>query len=56
MYPNGGLSLDLGKSCRANQPFCVKGEIRRHETPKEKTTLEIFELVSESEAGIDRLN
>jgi hypothetical protein len=33
----------------------VKGEIKYYETPNEATILEIFELVNEKGAGVDRI-
>jgi hypothetical protein len=46
---------DLGLAARAHQKFNVKGEIKYYETPNEATVLEIFELVNEKGAGVDRI-
>jgi hypothetical protein len=47
--------LELGKSARASQKFNVKGEIEYYKTPKEATIFEIFDLVNEKGAEIDRI-
>jgi hypothetical protein len=47
--------LDMGKFARAYQEFNVKGNIERYQTPNETTIFEIFDLVNERGAGIDRI-
>jgi hypothetical protein len=53
--PNGKPPLDLGKFARASQKFNVRGEIKYYETPNEATILEIFQLLNERGAGVDRI-
>jgi hypothetical protein len=53
---NGKPPLDLGKFARAHQRFDVRGEIKHYETPNEATIMEIFKLVNERGAGVDRIH
>ena len=46
---------DFGNFARASQKFNVRGVIKYDQTPKETTILEIFELVNERGAGVDRI-
>jgi hypothetical protein len=45
----------LGKFARVSQRINVKDEIKYFETPNEATILEIFKLINERGAGVDRI-
>jgi hypothetical protein len=47
--------LDIGKTARASQRFDVGGEIKHYKAIDEATILEIFRLVNERGAGVNRI-
>jgi hypothetical protein len=52
---NSRPPIDIGLMARAAQRFNVKSDIKYYETPNEGTVLEIFKLVNEKGAGVDRI-
>ncbi|RDL34702.1 Uncharacterized protein BP5553_07830 [Venustampulla echinocandica] len=51
----GRPPVNIGSVARSNQRFNVNGKIEYYKTPNEATILEIFELVNEKGAGVNRI-
>ncbi|KAL5327968.1 hypothetical protein ACEPPN_005674 [Leptodophora sp. 'Broadleaf-Isolate-01'] len=49
------VPIGIGQMSRASLRFTIEGELIEYETPSEKTMLEIFELVNEKGAAVDRI-